>query len=312
MNKNIIVTGATGMIGRPLSQALLERGYSLTVFTRDPERARATVPGASEYVQWAAELEGAWASHLDGAHGVINLAGENLFAGQLTFEQLGAGGENRVIATRGLVGAIERASTKPKVMVNASSTGIYGFTEVSEQIIDESFAPPRADLWSVDSERWEIEAYRTESFGVRVPAIRIGVALGREGGALPSQIAQFKSGWGGYNAPGNQGQAWIHLADIVGLFILALEREDVHGPINATAPEIVSNLEYAEVLARTLEVKASNMISEETLKGYVGLAADVTTFMRRVQPQRALELGYAFQFPKLEPALRDLIGGVKP
>lgn len=307
VTKTVVVTGATGMIGRPLCKALLERGYAVTVFSRDPEAAKVKVPGATSYVAWDANGMGAWKAALKGAYGVVNLAGESLFNGYLTEEQLKAASESRVIGTRHLVTAMEKLEHRPKVLVNASSTGIYGFTEISEETVTENTPPPRQDLWSSDSERWEVEAYRAESFGVRTVALRIGVALGQEEGALPYQVQQFRAGRGSYSAPGTQGFAWIHLEDVVDLFIFALEMSEVHGPINATAPELVSNREYAQTLARVLSTRADYELPAETLRQYIGFAADVTTYMRRVLPQRALDLGYPFKFPELEPALHDLL-----
>ena len=306
MTKRVVVTGATGTIGRPLCQALLERHYDVIVFSRDPEAARTKVPGATEYVGWQPQAAGPWAEHMNGAFGVINLAGEPLFDGYLTEAQLRAAGEGRVVGTRGLVDAMGQTEIKPKVLVNASSTGVYGFTEVSDEVVTEATQPPRKDIWSVDSERWEAEAYRAEGFGIRTPALRIGVALER-GGLLAYQTQQFRAGQGGYTAPGNQWFPWIHLDDIVGLLLLLLEDTRIHGPVNGTAPGVVRNRDYADTLAAVLGVSATQVTSEEALRQYQGLAAEVTIHLRRVVPKRALELGYAFKFPELEPALRDLL-----
>lgn len=300
------LTGATGAIGPPLSQALVRRGYKLIVFTRDPQNARQHVPRAQDYVGWDAGLSGDWASVLDGVHGVINLAGENLFDGHLTEERLKAAGEGRVLGTRGLVDAMQRAQIPPRVMVNASSTGVYGFTETGDDVVTEQTPLPRQDIWSVDRERWEVEAYRAEQFGVCTSALRIGVALER-GGLLQSQVQQFRAGYGGPAAPGTQWFPWIHIDDIVGLLLFLLEDKRVHGPVNGTAPEVVRNREYAGVLAGLLNVPVGPMTSEESLRQYMGLAAEVTTHLRRVTPARALELGYNFAFPTLKSALEDLL-----
>lgn len=307
MNKKIVVTGATGMVGRPLCKTLVEKGYAVTVFTREPEAAASKVPGAENYVRWDAGRADEWQPALEGIYGLVNLAGDNLFDGYLDEERLKAGSEGRVVLTRSLVEAIAWTEHKPKVLVNASSTGIYGFTEVSDEVVTEETPPPRQDLWSRDSERWEIEAYSAEQHSVRAVALRIGVALGREEGALPYQVQQFQSGRGSYSAPGDQWFAWIHLEDIVGLFLMALEDTRIHGPINATAPGIVRNKEYAQTLGRVLGASADYAVPAETLRQYIGLASDVTTYMRRVVPKRALELGYEFKFPALKPALHNLL-----
>lgn len=306
MTKTILITGATGNVGRPLSQALLERGYQIVVFTRSPDRAPEKVPGAQDYVQWDASLSGPWASAIDGVHGVINLAGESLFDGYLTEEKLIRAGKGRVIGTRGLVNAISQAAVKPKVLVNASATGIYGFTEVSDTEITEEAPAPRLDHWSKDTERWEIEAYRAEQDKVRVAALRIGVALERDAGMLEAQVGQFRAGYGGAVAPGNQWMPWIHIDDIVGLLIHLLEH-DIHGPVNGVSPGVVRQIEYAQTLAEVLGVTLGPMVSAEQLEQHMGLGAQATTHMRHVIPQRALATGYQFRHPQLKEAMRDLL-----
>lgn len=317
MVRNIIVTGATGMIGRPLSRALIERGDRVTVFSRHPETARERVPGAVAYVRWSLDDgDWGWVRVVEGADAVVNLAGEDLFAGgPLTEVRLTAGAEGRVIGTRRLVDSLAEACARvpstsaPRMFVNASSTGIYGFTNLSNEEVTENTPIPRADLWSRDTERAEVEAYRAESFGVRAVALRIGVVLGREGGTLAAQVPQFRSGWGGPTPPGNQWFPWIHIADVVGLVLFVLDRRHVHGPLNAAAPGIVTNAAYAAALAKVLNVEANTMPTPEALRARLGLVADLVMHMRRVVPKRALQLGYQFQFPTLALALEDILGG---
>ncbi len=304
--KRVVVTGATGMIGRSLCQRLLERGYDLSVFSRDPEAAREKVPGASEYIRWQPEEAGAWASAIDGAYGVVSLAGENLFDGYLSEERRRIGDESRIVGTRGLVNAIEQAAAKPRVLVSASSTGYYGLEGRSDEEVDEDH-PPVDDAWHRVVALMEAEALRAEEFGTRVTLLRIGVVFKEDEGTLVYKMPQFRSGWGGPTPPGDQWCPWIHIDDVVGLFLMALENEEAGGPINACAPGVVREREYAETLGRLLDQPAENELPESVIRQHMGLSAEIVMHLRRVVPKKALALGYQFEYPDLESALDDLI-----
>lgn len=307
----VVVTGATGMIGRPLCKRLLERGYDLTVFSRNPGAAREKVPGASQYIGWQPEESGAWASAIDGAYGVVSLAGENLFDGHLSEERRRIGDESRIVGTRGLVNAIERAAVKgtaakPRVLVSASSTGYYGFEGWSDEEVDEDHSPVD-DAWHRGVALMEAEALRAEAFGTRVALLRIGVVLKDGEGTLAYQVPQFRSGWGGPTPPGDQWCPWIHINDVVGLFLMALENEHASGPINTGAPGVVRDREYAETLGRLLGQPADNEVPETVVRQHMGLSAEIVMHLRRVVPKKALALGYRFEYPGFESALRNLI-----
>jgi uncharacterized protein (TIGR01777 family) len=306
--RRVIVTGATGLIGRGLCAALQQRGYAVVVFSRDPNAARLKVPGASEYVEWHPDHAGPWIECVDGAHGVVHLAGGTIFApGQRqTREAIRAETENRARAIRGLVDAIEVGNAKPRVFVAASSVGTFGYAGYSDDEITES-SPPGTDFWGQDSVCWEAAALAAQRLGVCVVVVRTGYVLDSRGGGLPQQVEQFRRGFGGPVLPGTQWVPWIHLADAVGLFLLALEDDRVRGPLNATAPDVVRNRAFADAIGEALGKPARLPIPGFVLRLFLGVTSDIIVHGRRVVPKKALDLGYQFQYPTLKSALADLI-----
>jgi len=306
--KRIVITGATGLIGRRLCAALRGRGYELVIFSRSPERAREQLPGAAEYVAWAPEESGPWAAAIDGAAAVVHLAGEPISKGltgkRWSDEQKRAILGSRVIGTRGIVRAIAAAARPPRVLVNASGIGYYGHRDNTP--LDES-APPGDDYVARVCVEWEREARAAEAHA-RVAIIRTGLLLDPESGALPQIMLPFKLRTGGPVLPGTQFYSWIHPEDEIGILLLALEDERATGPINATAPEPETNRAFAETLGRVMGSPSWLPVPALSLRLALGEMADLVTTGQRVLPKRALELGYRFRFPRLEPALRDLLG----
>ncbi len=306
--KRIIITGATGLIGRKLV-AELRNEYALIIFSRNPSRARDTLPGAADYVAWQPSEQGAWAAALDGAWGVIHLAGAPISTGLLgkrwTPEYKAEIRNSRVIGTRGIVNAIAAASHRPNVFICASAVGYYGPYRDSTPL-DES-APPGRDFLAQVCVAWEAEAARAESFGVRTVQLRTGLLLDPESGALPQIMLPFKLMTGGPILPGTQVYSWIHPADEVGLIRFALEDERVRGPLNAVAPGALPNREFAAILGKVLGSPSWLPVPEFSLRIALGEMADLVVYGQNAIPRKALELGYQFRFPTLEPALRDLL-----
>lgn len=307
--KRIVVTGATGPIGRRLCAALRERGHELVIFSRSPERARERLPGAADYVAWSAAEDGPWAEAIDGADAVIHLAGEPISEGLIgkrwTAAQKRAIHDSRVIGTRGIVRAIAAARRRPQVLVNASGAGYYGHRDATP--LDES-APAGDDFVAQVCVDWEREAQAAEAHGVRVARVRTGPVLDPSAGMLAQLLLPFRLFVGGPLQPGDQYYSWIHPADEIGLILLALEDERVAGPINATAPEPVTSREFAATLGRVLGSPSWLPTPEFALRAVLGEMADIVTTGQRVLPKLALELGYRFRFPHLDQALRDLLG----
>jgi uncharacterized protein (TIGR01777 family) len=305
--RRVIVTGATGMIGRMLCQKLIEREYQVVVFSRNPVAAQRSVPGANGYVAWAPGEPGAWATAIEGAYGVIHLAGASI-AGQrwdTAYKQEILG--SRVKGTRGIVSAMERARHRPEVLVCSSGVDYYGDT--GDTAIDESAAPGRGFISQV-CVAWEREAQRAETLGVRTSMMRTGIVLDKHDGALAKLLLPFQLGVGGPVLPGTQWWSWIHLDDVVGMLLLALENPQARGPFNTTAPEPERNRAFSTILGRVLGRPSLLPLPGFALELLLGeMAIPLLIEKQRALPKKALELGYQFAYPRLEPALRATLAG---
>jgi uncharacterized protein (TIGR01777 family) len=302
--KRVVVTGATGLIGKELCRKLIEKGYQVVVFTRRPDAARRAVPGAAEYVAWTPSDSGPWASSIDGAWGVVNLAGASI-AGQRWSEQRKRElRDSRVVGTRGIVAAIKAASRRPGVLVNASAIGYYGPRD--DQPLDETAAPGH-DFLAELVQQWEAEALQAGAAGVRTVLVRNGIVLDKREGALAQLMLPFRFFVGGPILPGSQWFSWIHHADAIGITLLALEEERAGGPINATAPNPQTNGDFVRTLGRAMGRPALVPIPGFALRLVVGEFADSLVTGQRVIPAKAEELGYRFRFPTAAAALREIL-----
>ncbi len=304
--KRVVVTGATGLIGREVCATLIAKGYEVVVFSRDPQGARAKVPGAAEYVAWTPSESGPWAAALDGAHGVISLAGASIAGQRWTPEHKRAIRDTRVLGTRGLVKAMAAAQQQPEVFVSGSAIGFYGPRD--DTPLAEGASAGVGFLTEV-VKAWEAEASQAEALGIRTVLIRTGVVLDKREGALPQMALPFKFFAGGPVLPGTQWVSWIHHADEVGLIVLALENDQARGPINAVAPGAQMYKDFARTLGQVLHRPSWAPVPGFAVRLLVGEAAELATTGQRVIPQKAQELGYRFAYPASESALREIFGG---
>jgi hypothetical protein len=307
-SKRVILTGATGVVGRRLFAALKGRGYDVVVFTRGPLQAREVLPDAAEYIIWHPSESGPWAAAIDGAHAVIHLAGapiaEGILGQRWTPGVKAAIYDSRVIGTRGIVNAIAAAQSRPSVLLCASGVGYYGFSDYTP--LDES-APPGNDFLAQVCVAWEREASRAAEFGVRVACLRTGLMLDPDGGVLPQIMQPFNLRVGGPVLPGTQYYSWIHPDDVIGIYLLALEDERASGPINTAAPTPQTNRDFSSTLGKVMGSLSWMPVPEFALRALLGEMADLVVYGQRALPKKAQALGYQFRFPQLEPALRDLL-----
>jgi uncharacterized protein len=299
----VTVTGATGLIGSRIVAALKARGDEVTVLTRAPDRARAALE--VEAAAWDPEAGPAPAAALAGRDAVIHLAGENV-AQRWTEPAKRAIRNSRVAGTRNLVAGLEAADPRPRVLVSASAVGYYG--PHGEERVDES-APAAGDFLGEACAAWEAEAAAAEALGLRVVRIRTGIVLAPDGGALAKMLPPFKLGAGGPIAGGRHYMPWIHVDDVVGIVLAAVDGDDWTGPINASAPEPVTNAEFSKALGRALHRPAVAPIPALALKLLYGEMSEIITTGQRAVPARALALGYEHRHSALDEALASALHG---
>ncbi|MDQ3571315.1 MAG: TIGR01777 family oxidoreductase [Actinomycetota bacterium] len=299
----VLATGASGMIGSAVCDALLARGDEVVGLSRDPSRARETNPTVTWH-QWQPESERPPAIAFEGVDGVVNLIGENINQ-RLTDGAKERIHASRVRATKNLVDGMLAAERTPRVMVSQCAVGYYG--DRGEAIVDES-TPPAEDWTGGLCADWEAAALAATGHQVRVTVLRSAPVLDPDGGLLKQLLLPFKLGVGGPLAGGSQYMPWIHRDDQVGLILWALGDERVSGPVNASAPNPVTNREFSKALGRVLRRPAIAPVPRAVLVAMRGeeLTGQILGSLR-VAPRRALDLGYEFRFPLIEPALRHLL-----
>jgi uncharacterized protein (TIGR01777 family) len=296
---NITVTGATGFVGAHLTRALLNAGHTVHALAR---KRPANLPAAVQFSEWRSSEQEPPRESLDGADAVIHLVGEPV-AQRWTPEAKKRIRGSRVDGTRHLVNALSTESRRPRVLISASAIGIYGSR--GDEILTEQSSPGDDFLATLVSD-WEKAALLAEALGIRVVRFRFGVVLG-EGGALAKMLPPFRLGVGGRLGNGRQWMSWIHIDDVINLILFILTNAGVHGPVNATAPEPVTNADFTKELASALHRPAILPVPKLALNLLFGEMAGMVLASQRVIPEAAKGLGFEFQYPKLGPALRNVL-----
>jgi uncharacterized protein (TIGR01777 family) len=301
--RTIVIAGGSGFIGTALAQEFIRRGRPVVVLTRAP-RAR---PDGVREVAWDGAKLGPWAAELDGAAAVINLTGKNINCPH-TPENLQTITASRVNSVRAIAAALAQAKSPPPVWVQASATGYYGDT--GDRLCDES-SPAGDDALAQICREWE-QAFASASLpATRRVGLRIGFVLGWGGGALPVLARLTRLFLGGAAGSGRQYISWIHLDDLVRIFVAAVEDEAFHGTYNAVAPNAVTNTEFMRSLRRALGRPWSPPAPAWAVKlgaRLMGSEPSLALISQRSAPARLLQGGFQFQFPELAGALRELGG----
>jgi uncharacterized protein (TIGR01777 family) len=295
----ILVSGSSGLIGRALVPFLTTGGHEVIRLVR---KGGERTPDS---VSWDPDAGTIDAAGLEGLDAVVHLAGENI-AGRWSEQKKARIYRSRVDGTRTLVDALTTLSHPPKVLVAASAIGFYG--DRGTEVLDETSSPGNGFLPHVVT-HWEAATEPAAGRGIRVVSLRIGVVLSAAGGALATMLLPFRLGAGGPVGGGQQFMSWIAIDDVLGAVLQALTTPALSGPVNAVAPNPVTNGEFAATLGRVLSRPAVLPMPRFVVKLAFGEMGDeLLLASTRVEPRRLSDAGYQFRFPELEGALRHVLG----
>ena len=299
----VLVTGATGFIGRHLVLALKEKGHQIIVLTRDLESAGFHLPSRCKTHLWRPALEKPKPEGLQGVQAVIHLAGAGVADRRWSLARKKEIIRSRVHSTRNLVRALKETKQKPQVFISASAIGFYGDT--GDTLADESF-PPGSGFLSEVCQKWEKEIFEVEPLGIRTVALRIGFVLGHGGIAMNRLLPPFKMSLGGPLGNGKQWMSWIHAQDVASLICHMIENSKFFGVYNAVAPEPISNRTFTKTLGQVLNRPAVIPTPEFMLKLGLGEMAQLILASQKVSSCKIQESGYTFHYPDLESALNEV------
>jgi uncharacterized protein (TIGR01777 family) len=305
----VMVTGGTGLIGRALTGKLVERGDEVVILSRSPEKAKG-FPAGVQLAGWDGKTTNGWGDLVNQVDAIVNLAGasiagDGLFPQRWTEKRKDLIYSSRMQAGTAVLDAIKRAEHKPKALVQSSAIGFYGFHD--DRPFDES-EPPGMDFLAELSIDWEAATREVENLGVRRAVIRTGLVLSDKGGVIPLFKLQFGLFAGGRMGDGRQIYSWIHIDDEVGAILFLLDNEHASGVFNLTAPEPVSNKDFARALGKAMKRPVWLPLPAFVLRLALGEVAELSLKGQRVLPQRLLDAGYQFWYPAIDDAVGTLVG----
>ncbi|MES2674292.1 MAG: TIGR01777 family oxidoreductase [Pseudomonadota bacterium] len=301
-NQHILVTGGTGFIGRPLCQAFIDQGHQVTILTRSMTTAAGLFHGRVTLVESLDLI-----NDKDSVDIIINLAGESISQRWSTKAKINMR-QSRTKTTEALIALIARLTHKPAVFISGSAIGIYG-TDEEKSFTEET--PPAHDFLGAYPrdicEEWEAAAKKAEKFLVRTCLLRTGVVLEMDGGALAQMLFPFDFGLGGPMGSGKQWFSWIHRDDLIRLIVHSINNNHLHGAINATAPEPVTNKLFSKALGHAMGRPALIPLPAFQVKLLFGkMGESLLLAGQKVLPQKAVASGFIFNFPTLELALEKI------
>ena len=303
----VVIAGGTGFVGKALTRALAEKSHEIVVLTRQAP-SRAEHPNM-RFVAWDLfRIGGNWERELDGADAVINLAGESMVARPWTDAQKKRLLESRVRSVKAIYRAVEKAMRRPRIWLNASAVGYYGSR--GDEILDENSKPGTGFLSNLCLQ-WEEEVMKAEALKVRSIRLRIGLVLDEGGGVLTKMLPPFHLGLGGPLGDGQQWMSWIHRQDLIRLILFLLEQPDIYGAFNGTALNPVKMNEFAKTLGKLVRRPSLFRVPAFVLKALLGEMSEMLLTGQCVLPQRAIQLGFSFQYPTLELALGAILENKK-
>ena len=300
----VIITGGTGLIGSALAKRLLQRGDEIILLSRNPQAKQSDSPSGVKLEAWDGRSADGWGKLVNDDTAIVNLAGENLSAGLWTEARKKRIIDSRVNAGLAVSQAVEQAESKPAVVIQSSAVGYYG---VQDQSLISEGHKPGVDFLSQVCLAWESSTLTVEQLGVRRAIIRTGVVLSKDEGALSKMLLPFYFFVGGPIGNGKQGFSWIHLQDEAAAIEFLIHHPQAEGVFNLSAPQPVSNRQFAQTIGKVLNRPAIIPVPGFALKLVLGEMSTVLLDGQFVQPKRLLEQGFEFSFTDAESALRDLL-----
>ena len=305
MTKRILITGATGFVGRPLSIALVEAGYEVVALSRRRAKAEDIFAGRVKVVEWDAVTASRWSEWADGALAIVNLAGDNIGAGRWSEKKKKLILESRLNAGAAVTEAIRSAEHKPQVLIQASGVGCYG--DRGDELLDENSSSGVGFLADV-ARQWEASVRDVPGMGVRLATIRLGVVLGPHGGVMSRLIPPFSFFVGGHPGSGRQWLPWVHIDDVIGVVRFLVESADCEGPFNVTTPEPTLSKDFYNFLGKAMHRPACFPMPAFALKLALGeMATELLLPSTKVVPKKLLDAGYEFKFPDPATAFSDIL-----
>ena len=299
----VVITGATGFIGRALCKAL-HKDYEVIALSRDATRAAKSISEWAKIIEWDGRTTGSWFQQANGAFAIINLAGENVASSRWNESKKAGILHSRLDSTRAVIEVIKQANKKPTVVIQTSAIGWYGLS--LNESFDEDSPPGKGFLASVCRDI-ESCAEEIEKLGVRCAVIRTGIVLGRDGGAFPKMVKPFRFYFGGYLGSGRQWFSWIHLDDEVAAIKFLMENEHLKGAFNLTAPQPVTMKEFSKILGKVIHRPVwFNAPAFAARLAFGEMANEMLLAGQKVLPKRLLNTGFHFKYTNVKQALIDI------
>ncbi|MGX1902288.1 hypothetical protein EDD69_11430 [Thermolongibacillus altinsuensis] len=299
---NIAIAGGTGFVGKALTEYFRQKGHHIYILTRKTTKIKNETN--IHYVQWLTNDAQPY-RQLPPIDAIINLAGESINSGRWNEARKQSIIKSRLSATKAVYDLIANMKQKPNVLIQASAIGIYG-TSLHETFTEKSSTTGR-DFLAQTVQRWEQEAQKIETLGVRTVLMRFGIILGKDEGALPRILLPYKWFIGGTIGSGKQWMSWVHIHDVVRSIEFAMMNESLIGPVNVTAPQPTTMKQFGQTVAHILKRPHWIPVPSFALKLLLGEMSMLVLEGQKVFPEKLMSAGFSFSFPTLEEALKNIL-----